>query len=32
MQRYFEDQDVDGRIILKRSERDMVGTNSFGLE
>jgi uncharacterized protein (DUF885 family) len=30
MQRYFEDQ--DGRIILKRSERDMIGTNLFGLE
>ena len=29
MQRYFEDQDVDGRIILKRSEKDVIGTNSL---
>jgi len=32
MQRCFEDQDVGGSIILKRSERDMIGRNSLGLE
>jgi hypothetical protein len=32
MQRCFEDQDVGGSIILKRSERDMIGRNSFGLK
>jgi hypothetical protein len=32
MQRCFEDQDVGGGIILKRSEKGKTGRNSFGLE
>ena len=32
MQRCFEEQAVDGRIILERFERDTIGNNSFGLE